>query len=93
MAFANWQNASSFSFSQRHTTHDYTASEHGVDYAFEAIAPDSAKASMTGQKKGIKPGHIIVLRQNSNDVRYQVEHIDYYANPADMWTAQLIKIN
>jgi hypothetical protein len=92
MAFAHWQLASSFGFLRRPAVHDYTTSENGVDYVLEAIAPAATKFYMTAQRKGIKPGHIIILKQEEDAVHYRVEKLDYYATPADMWIAVLTRI-
>ncbi|MEI2581633.1 hypothetical protein [Scytonema sp. PRP1] len=44
---------------------------------------------MTGQGKGIKRGDYIILCNGSQSCRYQVEEIDYYSEPPDMWIALL----
>ncbi|WP_339381337.1 hypothetical protein [Brasilonema sp. UFV-L1] len=48
---------------------------------------------MTGQGKGVKRGDYIILRDSSNACRYQVEDIDYYSEPPDMWIALLQKVD
>ncbi|QFS42994.1 hypothetical protein GXM_00467 [Nostoc sphaeroides CCNUC1] len=47
---------------------------------------------MTGIGKGIKPRDRIVLRQGCESSQYQVEEIDYYSDPSDMWIALLKQV-
>lgn len=47
---------------------------------------------MTGIGKGIKPGDYLILQRDSELCRYQVEEIDYYSDPPDMWMALLKKV-
>jgi ribosome biogenesis protein Nip4 len=72
-------------------THDFTKYVRGNDYVFE-IAEDSMKAYMTAQTKDVKCGDYIILQIGSESCRYQVEQIDYYANPSDMWMALIRKV-
>jgi len=77
---------------QKQKTYDYTNRVNGQDYVFEP--GESLNISyMTGHGKGIKPGDFIILELDSNISHYQVEHIDYYLDPPDMWMASLRKIN
>ncbi|MBD2604537.1 hypothetical protein H6G81_08325 [Scytonema hofmannii FACHB-248] len=73
---------------QPNKTYDYTRYVNGRDYVFESVN-DLKKGYMTGQGKGIKRGDYIFLKNGSDSCRYQVEEIDYYSNPADMWIALL----
>ncbi|MBF2067312.1 MAG: hypothetical protein IGS39_23280 [Calothrix sp. C42_A2020_038] len=77
---------------KRHRTYDYTHKVPGQDYVFEVVADDYTKGCMTAQGKGISVGDFITLQENSEVYRYQVEQIDYYSNPNDMWTAILKRI-
>ncbi len=61
----------------------------GQDYVFE-LAEEDKKAYITGQGRGIKPGDSIILDDDAG--KYQVEKIDYYSNPSDMWIA-LVKVD
>lgn len=47
---------------------------------------------MTGQKKGLKQGDYLIVRDGSSLCRYQIEEIDYYCNPSDMWIALLKRV-
>jgi hypothetical protein len=73
---------------QPNKTYDYTRYVSGRDYVFESVN-DLKKGYMTGQGKGIKRGDYIFLKNGSDSCRYQVEEIDYYSNPPDMWIALL----
>ncbi|MCA1991481.1 MAG: hypothetical protein LDL41_05465 [Coleofasciculus sp. S288] len=71
---------------RKNTTYDYTQYASGQDYLFEPI--DGGRSGyITAQMKGIKRGDYLILPNGSRSSRYQVEEIDYYSNPSDMWTA------
>lgn len=72
-------------------TYDYSQYVCGRDYVFEPV-DDLKKGYMTAQGKGIKCGDYIILKNGSNSCRYQVEEIDYYSEPSDMWMALLNKV-
>jgi hypothetical protein len=76
-------------FPKRRGTHNYTYSESGSDYMFDAVSNETGY--MTGQGKGIKPGDYIVVRIEGTPTKYEVRAIDYYAAPPDLWTALLVK--
>lgn len=69
-------------------TYDYTNQVSGQDYMFESI-DNHSKGYMTAQGKGIAVGDFINLQHGAEIYHYQVEQIDYYSNPSDMWTAVL----
>jgi hypothetical protein len=73
---------------KKHKTHDYTSQVSGQDYVFETV-DDHTKGYMTAQGKGVAVGDFITLQDGASINHYQVEQIDYYANPSDMWTAVL----
>ncbi|GAB1545528.1 hypothetical protein NUACC21_82040 [Scytonema sp. NUACC21] len=75
----------------KNKTYDYTKYVCGRDYVFE-LADNLTQGYMTGQGKGIQPGDYIILHDGSNSERYQVEAIDYYSEPPDMWIALLQKV-
>lgn len=75
---------------RRSNTHDYTQSVKGRDYVFEFVE-GQIKAQMTAQGKGIKRGDYIILQNQAYSEQYQVEEIEYYSDPADMWMALLRK--
>jgi ribonucleotide reductase alpha subunit len=73
---------------EQHKTFDYTQSVLGRDYVFETT-DDVTKAYMTAYGKGIRRGDYIILQRGSQAKQYQVEEIDYYSDPSDMWIALL----
>ncbi|ARV58395.1 hypothetical protein BZZ01_06870 [Nostocales cyanobacterium HT-58-2] len=73
-------------------TYDYTQRISGRDYVFESV-DNQEKGYMTGWGKDIKRGDYIILRNGSSAYRYQVEEIDYYCEPPDMWIALLQKVD
>jgi hypothetical protein len=75
----------------KHKTHDFTEFTSDRDYVFEK-ADDITKGYITGQGKGIKPGDFILLRQGEDSCCYQVEQIDYYSDPPDMWMALVARV-
>ncbi|MDH6060502.1 hypothetical protein NWP17_08635 [Chrysosporum bergii ANA360D] len=68
--------------------HDYTQSVRGRDYVFE-LTNEGTAGYMTAVGKGIKSGDQIILQLGSHSYVYQVEEIDYYSDPPDMWIALL----
>ncbi|MDF5728082.1 MAG: hypothetical protein PUP92_08585 [Rhizonema sp. PD38] len=75
---------------QKNKTHDYTRLVCGRDYVFEPI-DNQTRGYMTGQGRGIKSGDYIIFQNGSSACKYQVEEIDYYSEPPDMWMALLKK--
>ncbi len=75
----------------KHKTHDFTECVSGTDYVFE-IADNLTTAYMTARGKGVKPNDYIILQIGSEFCRYQIEQIDYYSSPADMWMALIKKV-
>jgi hypothetical protein len=70
--------------------HDYRHQQHS-EYAFELIDHGS-KGHMTGQGSRINQGDRILLRQDGQTVSYQVQAVEYYAAPSDLWTALLVNV-
>jgi hypothetical protein len=81
----------SHAFPRQQKTHDYTCYQIGVDYFFESIN-HGTQGYMTGQGKGIRCGDCLLLGLESGSVAYQIEDINYYSNPSDMWIALLAKV-
>jgi hypothetical protein len=71
--------------------HDYTKSVRGQDYVFE-FTELTSQGYMTGMGKGVKCGDYILLQEGTISYQYQVEAIDYYSEPSDMWIALLKKV-
>lgn len=68
--------------------YDYTRFTPGQDYVFET-KEDGTTGYMTAQLSGVQSGDYIILSHDSHKRSYQVEEIDYYSEPADMWMALL----
>lgn len=77
---------------QKHKIHDFTEYVRGSDYVFEVAPEDVTTAYMTARGTGVQIGDYIVLQINSESRQYQVEEIDYYSNPSDMWMALIKKV-
>lgn len=78
-------------FSRRPKVHDYTHYEMGIDYIFE-LNNSNSKGYMTAQGKGVRRGDHLLLRYESTTVEYQIEDINYYSSPANMWIALLMRV-
>lgn len=71
---------------QKHKIHDYSKLVRGRDYVFDQLH-GGLGGYMTGTGKGIKPSDYILVQSGCQPYQYQVEEIDYYSNPSDMWIA------
>lgn len=76
-----------FMGSRQAKTHDYTNCKIGLDYAIDVI--DDAQIQMTAQRRNVKVGDYILLKNDLLSASYKVTAIEYYSSPTDMWTAQL----
>jgi MioC protein len=96
LSFNIWNLLSIFDFPSHKSTqqkkiHDYSKFVSGIDYILETLQ-EPLKACMTGFGKDIKPGdYLLLLICNKSDY-YQIEEIDYYSDPSDMWIASLQKL-
>lgn len=59
-------------------------------FAFEQAGEN--QAYMTGQGRRVLRGDYILLQFGQQQTFYQVQNVDYYSNPADMWTALLSEV-
>jgi hypothetical protein len=79
-------------YQQEIKTHNYTHLVSGKDYVLER-SEDTQKSHMTATGKNIKSGDcIIVTEADGKCCKYQVEEIDYYSDPPDMWMALLKEV-
>ena len=69
-------------------THDYTQYKSGIDYFFEVAYPADT-AIMTGRGMGIKSKDYFLLSVDGRICKYQVEEVDYYSKPSNMWIVSL----
>ncbi len=74
--------------SVRGKVHDYAKAHRGEEYLFEEEHGDNL-AYMTGHGGAIVAGDWLLLNRNGQTIAYQVQTIDYYAFPAEMWIAAL----
>lgn len=69
-------------------THHYQVSNDRHNHVF--VPKDGGiRAYMTEQGQGVEPGDYLILQRGSTSNRYQVDKINYYSNPPDMWIALL----
>ena len=71
------------------TTHDYTKAKRrwGHDIHWSTLDNKGQRISAGGWGRGIKQGDYLLITNPGNfeETRYQVETIEYYADPADQW--------
>ena len=75
-------------FSRPPKVHDFSQKSPDA-FAFERTGEN--QASMTGQGRNVIRGDYILLQLGQRPELYQVQHIDYYSSPSDMWTALLLE--
>lgn len=80
-------------FWQRKTRiHRYQAADAECDFMFTANAECDGEHIMTACRSGVRKNDIIRIDDSHTQTSYRVLEIDYYADPADMWTARLTNI-
>jgi len=72
--------------------HNYTQYDCNHDYIFELAERENC-GYMTSQGQGINRGDYLILSSGFNTNKYQVEEIEYYSNPSDMWIALLKQVS
>jgi hypothetical protein len=68
--------------------HDFSQ-QPSSSFAFERTGEN--QASMTGQGRRVLRGDYILLQFGHKSALYQIQHVDYYSSPSDMWTALLLE--
>lgn len=71
-------------------THNFSDHLPG-EFAFDRVGEN--QAYMTGQKHGVLRGDYILLEFEQKTELYQIQTLDYYASPPDMWMALLLKVD
>lgn len=73
-------------------THDYTNARRGFghDITYHPLDEKGIRLKATGWGHGLKVGHFILLSNRAGSTRYQVESINYFTDPADMWGVVLV---
>jgi hypothetical protein len=77
--------------SGKHKEHNLQAHENGCDY-FLTVTDYGMTACMTIQGFQLRPQDHILVKIEGEVVRYSVEEIDYFAEPADACMVALRKI-
>lgn len=73
------------------TTHDYTLKTigHDICWSERGIIGGGAQLHAQGWGMGIEQGDFLILRNGDGTTRYQVEKVEYYRDPADMFSVEL----
>lgn len=71
--------------------HDLSNQVNGCDYIFESVT--AYQGYITGQGARFKPGDTLIIQLNKEKLKYRIEHIDYYSDPCDMWTAMVYLVS
>ncbi|WP_299486951.1 hypothetical protein [Acaryochloris sp. IP29b_bin.137] len=73
---------------RRHKTHRYDQGQLGTEFFLET-STDSSVSYMTAQGPAVRPGDYIDIASPEGHLKFQVDEVEYYSDPADMWMAQL----
>lgn len=79
---------------RRATTHNYNRRCWGHDYAITSVRKGGLEISVVGWGHGISAGDFMLLEGQSTepganpDTRYRVKKVQYYEDPADMWSME-----
>ena len=76
-------------FWRKRKTHDYSRRCWGHDYTFDPI-DNGLRGAMMGWGHGLKQGDYLILENKDKSTRYQIEKIDYFSDPNDMWSADVV---
>jgi hypothetical protein len=74
----------------RPQTHDYTRRTWGYDYSTIAVLEGGMRLRLVGWGEGIQADDYLILPNDGETTRYQVEKIDYRIDPPDMWFADAV---
>jgi hypothetical protein len=66
--------------------HDYSQYEWGRDYVFEPLE-DGKRGCLRGYGGNLHAGDRIILCNGSETVQYQVDEIEHYNEPTNLWIA------
>ncbi|QUY42431.1 hypothetical protein HRE53_11445 [Acaryochloris sp. 'Moss Beach'] len=73
---------------RKQRTHRYNQGQLGTEFFLETSA-DTSVSYMTAQGPVVRPGDYIDIASPDGHLKFQVDEIEYYSDPADMWMAQL----
>jgi hypothetical protein len=68
--------------------HDYSHYKWGRDYVFESLE-GSKQGYLKGYGGNIQRGDHLILRNGLETIRYQVDEIEHYVDPPNLWIALL----
>jgi hypothetical protein len=66
--------------------HDYSQYEWGRDYVFEVLE-DGNRGCMRGYGGNVQAGDRLILQNGSETMQYQIDEIEHYSEPANLWIA------
>lgn len=72
-------------------TFSYDACNMGQTFVLDAIS-DTSVCLMTSQQVGVRSGDFVQINHPDKMTTYQIEEIEYYAEPSDIWMAKLLHI-
>ncbi|NJM67342.1 MAG: hypothetical protein HC851_17535 [Acaryochloris sp. RU_4_1] len=79
-------------FGYSYRTYHYNFDELGQSFVINEIEGTSGCYHMTAQGPRVKLGDSIEIRQLERTSKYQVNDIEYYGEPSDMWIALLREV-
>lgn len=74
-------------------THRYDVCDSPPNFVINVMENRTNYYSMTAQGPHIRPGDYIEITQPDQWVTYQVDTIEYYSVPSDMWIAVLHRLS
>lgn len=72
--------------------HRYYSDDMGQGFIINKIEGKPGYYYMTAYSVRVKPGDYIEIVQSNEILKYQVEYVDYYSEPSDMWIGVLHEI-
>lgn len=74
-------------------TYHYNFYDFQTNFVIHSLAENRDTYAMTAQGAHVQPGDFIEITQPEYNAKYQVDHIEYYSEPSDMWIAVLHPIS
>lgn len=74
---------------EQSATHDYTVRCWGHDFAFTPI-DGGMRGHVIGWGDGLRVGDYLILPNRAATTRYRIEAVEYYVDPNDMWSADVV---
>jgi MioC protein len=71
--------------------HRYESLAMSNHFCLEPI-PNQAGYYMTSCRSGVQRGDHIAIVETSGSSEYQVDEIDFYSDPGDLWIAKLYRV-